>query len=423
MSDGGIRRFRIAIIGGGLAGTTLANALINIPHLDINVYEAAPEFSERGAAVGLSVNAQRALGEIFPSASDILKKAGAVRLNSVRFMSGSGPQAGSLAFDSTVSETTVVHRASLLHELIAPLPQDILHASKKLASINATGGKSVELKFEDDMVEHFDAVIGADGIFGSVRNHILGGDPKYGPTPAGFWDSRNLVSLEKAKALLGAELFEANRQYGWIVEGAFIMHDVIENGDLVHVVVSAPEKNPTPDRRQDLTRELLSKTLAPCVGGPRASFAEGVIEISLNKDSPQIYSQWEHRSTPTYANGPVCIMGDAAHATTPWQGSGAGMAIEDAMVLGTLLREAKSPEGIESAFKAFDIVRRPRCQRIIDSSSVTGLIMCGLGEGIGTDPKKLGEGLPPRWDFILELDVAEHCAEALETMKKIMGDA
>jgi salicylate hydroxylase len=32
---------------------------------------------------------------------------------------------------------------------------------------------------------------------------------------------------------------------------------------------------------------------------------------------------------PTYAKGAVCIMGDAAHCMTPWQGSGAGTAIED----------------------------------------------------------------------------------------------
>ena len=52
-----IRRLRIAIIGGGIPGATLVNALFDQPHLDIHIFESAPEISERGAAVGLTVNA------------------------------------------------------------------------------------------------------------------------------------------------------------------------------------------------------------------------------------------------------------------------------------------------------------------------------------------------------------------------------
>lgn len=78
------RRLRIAITGGGLAGATLANALFDQPHLDIHLFESAPEYSERGAAVGLAVNAQRALAEIIPSANELLHKAGAVPMNSTR---------------------------------------------------------------------------------------------------------------------------------------------------------------------------------------------------------------------------------------------------------------------------------------------------------------------------------------------------
>jgi salicylate hydroxylase len=77
---------RIGIIGGGLAGSTLAYALKQIPHIQIQVYEAAPTFLERGAAIGLSTNALQALDQIFPPGGkdDLLKKAGAVPLNSIR---------------------------------------------------------------------------------------------------------------------------------------------------------------------------------------------------------------------------------------------------------------------------------------------------------------------------------------------------
>ena len=79
-------KLRIAVSGGGLAGAAIANALINIPHLEVHVYESAPEFSERGAAVGLAINAQRALETIVPSATDLLARAGAVSMNSTRLV-------------------------------------------------------------------------------------------------------------------------------------------------------------------------------------------------------------------------------------------------------------------------------------------------------------------------------------------------
>lgn len=77
---------RVAIIGGGLAGAALANALTHLFHIDVHIFESAPQFSERGAAVGLAKNAQLALAQIVPSASDLFEKAGAVPMNSSRIV-------------------------------------------------------------------------------------------------------------------------------------------------------------------------------------------------------------------------------------------------------------------------------------------------------------------------------------------------
>lgn len=77
---------KIAVIGGGLAGATIAHALLQHTHLDVHVYESAPEFSERGAAVGLASEAQRALAHVVGSAeaNTLLEKAGAVGQASTR---------------------------------------------------------------------------------------------------------------------------------------------------------------------------------------------------------------------------------------------------------------------------------------------------------------------------------------------------
>ncbi|KAI3326763.1 salicylate hydroxylase [Xylariaceae sp. AK1471] len=416
---------RIAIIGGGLAGTTLANALSKIPHVKVQVYEAATSFSERGAAVGLSTNALQALEHIFSPAGkeELLKKAGAVPLNSSRSVVGSGPHAGEIIFDSAGTESeVVVHRGSLLRELVAPLPQECLQTNKRLSSINLVADTNdVEIIFEDGTTSRFDGLIGADGIFSSVRSYVLQNEAdKYAATPAGFWDCRNLVPIAKAKAVLGEDLFAVDRQCGWVGDGAFLMHDVLENRTMVQCVISGVERSPTNNRKRPLSKEILTHTLDSWLDGP---IAKGMIELALEQDDIYGYSQWEHKSTPHYSNGAVCVIGDAAHAMTPWQGSGAAVAFEDVMVMQELFRHVRSPAQIGAAFKTYDRLRRPRCQRIIDSSRETGMILCGQNADAGLDPEKLGGLLATKWDFIAGLDMKEHKQDAVMKLKEITEDS
>jgi salicylate hydroxylase len=117
--------------------------------------------------------------------------------------------------------------------------------------------------------------------------------------------------------------------------------------------------------------------------------------------------------SPTYAKGQVCMMGDAAHAMTPWQSAGLSQAIGDAMIFGTLLQEVKEPSQLNAAFRAYDEVRRPGTQQIVASAKITSRIMCGRGPGIGLDINKLREVLPPRWKVIYILGMKEHKMAAL----------
>lgn len=114
-------------------------------------------------------------------------------------------------------------------------------------------------------------------------------------------------------------------------------------------------------------------------------------------------------------------MGDAAHATTPWQGYGLGLAIEDAVILSTLLAETSSCRGINAALQAYDAVRRPRCQMLIDSSRGTGRILCGQDGYAGLDPGRLKQVLAPRWDFIHALDIEAHKQDALGALKELQA--
>ncbi|ROV87740.1 hypothetical protein VMCG_10580 [Cytospora schulzeri] len=266
-------------------------------------------------------------------------------------------------------------------------------------------------------MKHSHAVIGADGIFSAVRRYVLQETADSdGPSPAGFWDCRNVVPFGKAKETLGAEYFEQDRQYGWAGHRAFVMHDVLANRTKVQCVISAVEKDPPKDRKRPLTRGLLEETLHDWLDGP---IGKGMIDLILDQAEPQAYSQWEHKSTRTFSNGRVCIVGDAAHASTPWQGAGTGQAFEDAMILGTLLREAKVSCELDRAFQAYDAVRRDICQRVIDSSRGTGMIFCGQDPDAGLDPGKIRGLLAPRWGFIAGIDLAAYKEGALKEMKAL----
>lgn len=86
------------------------------------------------------------------------------------------------------------------------------------------------------------------------------------------------------------------------------------------------------------------------------------------------------------------------------------------MILDTLLASTHSPADIDSAFQAYDEVRRPRTQRIVESSRVTGLLMCG---GDGLDVGTLRAALGMRWGFIHGLGMGGHEGEAREAMERL----
>jgi hypothetical protein len=79
-------KIRVAISGGGLAGAAVARALLHQPHLEVHIYESAPEFSERGLGIGMAVNAQTALKHLVGDIDSLFTRTGAVSMNSTRIM-------------------------------------------------------------------------------------------------------------------------------------------------------------------------------------------------------------------------------------------------------------------------------------------------------------------------------------------------
>lgn len=172
----------------------------------------------------------------------------------------------------------VVHRGALLREMLKPLPQSRLHSNKRVNAISQRNDNMLDIRFADGTTEKFDAAIGADGIFSAVREYVLQeSEGNHSPSPAGFWDCRNLVTMDKAKQVLGAAWFEKPKQHGWVGDGGFIMHDVLDDGETVQCYMSGIEENTTGSRRRDLTKSFLEQKFGSWLSGP---VAEDMIKVS-----------------------------------------------------------------------------------------------------------------------------------------------
>ena len=111
-------------------------------------------------------------------------------------------------------------------------------------------------------------------------------------------------------------------------------------------------------------------------------------------------------------------MGDAAHATTPFQGQGAAHAIEDALVLEVLLGSTESASQLANAFAAYDQVRRPRTQRMVTTSRESGELLGMKAPGVGSDLRKMREKLETRMHWLWNRDLVAQNAAAIKLLKE-----
>lgn len=137
---------------------------------------------------------------------------------------------------------------------------------------------------------------------------------------------------------------------------------------------------------------------------------------------PTQWAIFDHPPISTYTRSRIAILGDAAHASTPHQGAGAGQAIEDAHVLSELLGDVRVTEieHVVEAFKAYDAVRRPRSQRVVTSSKENAYLLCLCLEDVGDDEVKLRETFQQRLKWLWDINVEEEAERARTIMLESM---
>jgi len=136
--------------------------------------------------------------------------------------------------------------------------------------------------------------------------------------------------------------------------------------------------------------------------------------LSLMKKT-DIWALFKHPPCEFYFQSRVCLLGDAAHASTPHMGAGAGMAIEDAYILSNLLGEISDASELDNAFRAYDLTRRPRSQQLVEWSSQQGRLY-DL-ELVGDDPVRVSKELATRTRWVWEHDLAKNVVEAKRLLR------
>lgn len=121
---------------------------------------------------------------------------------------------------------------------------------------------------------------------------------------------------------------------------------------------------------------------------------------------------------PFYADGNVAILGDAAHAMPPHQGSGAGQGIEDAYTLASILgHPSVTVETLPQALKAYDHVRLPFANHVLEASNNAGKL-CQLRSVYGTDEPRVAAAIQNQWGWVDSEDPEAQLERALECLNE-----
>lgn len=339
------------IVGAGIGGLTAALALAT-RGWEVTVLERRTGFAEAGAGIQLSPNASRVLiglglgGALRRAASE----PGRVAIRDLRSGNPIGEVAlGNFVRDRFEAPYFVIHRRELqtiLLDAIRARPDVRLLLGRKVTSV-ADGPDGIVLSLDrgggDSL--HPDVLIGADGVWSSVRG-ALGDDraPVYG----GYVAWRATIPIA---AVLGEAFF---RDTGlWLGAGGHVVHYPVEGGRRLNVVAFEKRSTPVegwaaPGDPQDLARV----------------FAHAAPALRALLEAPADWRLWSLFDLPArrMARGRIALIGDAAHPVLPFLAQGGALAIEDAAVLAAGLSANES--AVATALKAYAAQRRSRVRRV-----------------------------------------------------------
>jgi salicylate hydroxylase len=121
----------------------------------------------------------------------------------------------------------------------------------------------------------------------------------------------------------------------------------------------------------------------------------------------------------TYNKSNFCILGDAAHASTPHLDAGAGFAVEDVYVLSSLLTDnlVTSASDIKYAFSAWSQIRRPRCEELINRSRRQGILLeLTKVAGFESGEEELLDDLEHNQEWVWDVDLEKMLEQSISML-------
>jgi 2-polyprenyl-6-methoxyphenol hydroxylase-like FAD-dependent oxidoreductase len=336
----------VTIIGGGIGGLTLANALQH-HGIDFDLHEQAEELREVGAAIGISHGAMNILNQL-GLADDIQKNSTTAKrvhaadhtLKPFRVMHVKNPG-------------KILHRAKLVEVLAKNLPKNKIQLNKKLVDVDSLPAQTT-LYFSDNTTHQSTFTVMADGIHSLARKKFLPG-VRIRYANQVVWRGIANLAMPESYATTYIEI--------WHQAKRFIFARLTDTTTCwVAVVNGAPHgKDNAATVREDLQREF-------------ESYHPFVREVLANTPSfirNDILDLGDHRE-PWHHNR-LIFLGDAIHATTPNLAQGGCMAIEDAWCLSLLIHRFKTD--FKTIADQYWKLRRDKTHHVVSTSWRVGKMM------------------------------------------------
>ena len=334
---------RALVVGGGPAGLTAAIALSQAG-VECNIVELTTNWQPAGVGIGLQsppLRATKALGlfdEIVaigrPQPEIVIARADGEQVGVMPQVNVNEPGDPPFVNMSRIA----------LHELLARAAERHGVPVRLGMTLDAFNGARATLS--EGSSEEYDLVVGADGLHSRVRELALPGAPK--PEYAGqvIWR-------------LGARCPEGLTRYTIMIAGPHRIGLVPLPGDDLYLWMldsTLPPERPPREELLALFHERMS-----VYGG----FAPAVAAQANDPDQLDFRALQWLLVPPPWHQGPVVLIGDAVHTTTPHMAFGAGIAIEDAVVLGELVRDGLplGELGERLAARRFE-----RCRLVVEGS-------------------------------------------------------
>ncbi|MBA5777627.1 FAD-dependent monooxygenase [Stappia sp. F7233] len=342
----------LVIAGAGIGG--LAAALhLGAGGRKIIIIEKAERLEAVGAGLQISPNALKVLQKLGLGSSI---RAAAFRPEAISIRSmRNGREIAQVPLGMTIKRRhgapyLVLHRADLQTTLLEATRQhdniEVRLATRLVDAEQDADGVSLRLETSHGS-DHLraDALIGADGVWSTVRRRILG---LRQAVFSGRTAYRAVVDIEGV-----AETWRSTTGL-WLGADAHVVHYPISAGKKLNIVVLVKERW----EEETWSTPAGSETLL-------ARFPNAPADLKALLQQPQGWLKWALCGMDpgsTWVDGRIGLLGDAAHAMLPFVAQGAAMAIEDAAILGQCFDRN---ENAAQALVAYEAARRERADRVL----------------------------------------------------------